>query len=169
MANGVKKLGPDGRLQSIPVKPGDPRSLSAAGIMTIFETRTGQLWIGTHGGGVNILDPLTGLVRQVPFGAGAISAASVSAIAEDRNGNLWIGTDGGGLDLVRADGTVVKVFRHDPDNPATLSANMVYAVAIDAQDQIWVGTDGGGLVRVVGSASSPDSIRFQTVSREQGL
>jgi signal transduction histidine kinase/ligand-binding sensor domain-containing protein/CheY-like chemotaxis protein len=169
MANGVKKLGPDGRLQSIPVRPGDPRSLSAAGIMTIFETRTGQLWIGTHGGGVNVLDPLTGLVRQLPFGAGAISAASVSAIAEDRNGNLWIGTDGGGLDLVRADGTVARVFRHDPDNPATLSANTVYSLAIDDQDRIWVGTDGGGLVRVVGSANSPDSIRFQTVSREQGL
>jgi len=169
MAAGLKKLGPDGRLQSIPVRPGDPRSLSAPGITTIFETRTGQLWIGTHGGGVNILDPLTGLVRQVPFGAGAISAASVIAIAEDRNGNLWIGTDGGGLDLVRADGTVVKVFRHDPDNPATLSANMVYALAIDAQDRIWVGTDGGGLVRVVGSANSPDSIHFQTVSRERGL
>ena len=169
MANGLKKLGPDGRLQSIPVRPGDPRSLSAAGITTIFETRTGQLWIGTHGGGVNVLDPLTGLVRQLPFGTGAISAASVLAIAEDRGGNLWIGTDGGGLDLVRADGTVVKVFRHDPDNPATLSANMVYALAIDAQDRIWVGTDGGGLVRVLGSASSPDSIRFQTVSREQGL
>jgi signal transduction histidine kinase/ligand-binding sensor domain-containing protein/CheY-like chemotaxis protein len=169
MSNGLKKLGPDGRLQSIPVKPGDPHSLSAAGIMTIFETRTGQLWIGTHGGGVNILDPLTGLVRQVPFGAGAVSAASIIAIAEDRNGNLWIGTDGGGLNLVRADGTVVKVFRHDPDNPATLSANMVYALAIDAQDRVWVGTDGGGLARVVGSANSPDSIRFQTVSREQGL
>jgi signal transduction histidine kinase/ligand-binding sensor domain-containing protein/CheY-like chemotaxis protein len=169
MTNGLTKLSPDGQLQSIPVRPGDPRSLSAAGIMTIFETRSGALWIGTHGGGANVLDPSTGLVRQLPFGAGAISAASVSAIAEDRSGNLWIGTDGGGLNLVRADGALVKVFRHDPDNPATLSANTVYALDIDAQNRIWVGTDGGGLARVVGSAASPDAIRFQTVSREQGL
>jgi signal transduction histidine kinase/ligand-binding sensor domain-containing protein/CheY-like chemotaxis protein len=169
MTEGVKKLGADGRLQSIPVQPGDPRSLSAAGIMTIFETHTGELWIGTHGGGVNVLDPSTGLVRQLPFGAGAISAASVSAIAEDRTGNLWIGTDGGGLDLLRADGTLVKVFRHDPDNPGTLSANTVYALEIDAQDRVWVGTDGGGLARVVGSAAAPGAIRFETVSREHGL
>ena len=169
MANGLKKLRPDGQLQSIPVKPGDSHALSTAGIGTIFETRTGELWIGTHGGGVNILDPSTGLIRQLPFGPGAISADSITAIAEDRSGNLWIGTDGGGLDLVRADGTVVKVFRHDPDDLATLSANTVYALAIDAQDRVWVGTDGGGLVRVVGSASSPESIRFQTISREQGL
>jgi len=88
-------------VQSIPVRPGDSRSLSAAGIMTIFETRAGQLWIGTHGGGVNVLDPLTGLVRQVPFGAGAVSAPSVTAIAEDRNGNLWIGSEKG-LDRLKA-------------------------------------------------------------------
>jgi len=169
MADGLKKLGPDGRVQSIPVRPGDSHSLSAAGIMTIFETRSGEVWIGTHGGGVNVLDPATGVVRQLPFGTGAISAASVSAIAEDRSGHLWIGTDGGGLNLLHADGTVVKVFRHDPDNPDTLSANTVYSLEIDAQDRVWVGTDGGGLARVVGSAAAPEAIRFRTVSREQGL
>jgi signal transduction histidine kinase/ligand-binding sensor domain-containing protein/CheY-like chemotaxis protein len=169
MTNGLKKLSPDGRLQSIPVEAGNPHGLSAAGIMTIFETHTGEIWIGTHGGGVNVLDPSTGLVRQLPFGAGAISAASVSTIAEDRTGNLWVGTDGGGLNLVRADGTVMKVFRHDPDNPDTLSANTVYVLESDVQGRIWVGTDGGGLGRVIGSAAAPDTIRFQTVSREQGL
>jgi len=169
MMNGLKKLGADGRLQSIPVQPGNTHGLSAPGIMTIFETSTGELWIGTHGGGVNVLDPSTGLIRQLPFGTGAISAASVGAIAEDHAGNLWVGTDGGGLNLLRADGTVIKVLRHDPDNPDTLSANTVYALESDSEGRIWVGTDGGGLARVIGSAAAPDAIRFQTVSREQGL
>ena len=172
MASGVKKLGPRGQLESVAVKPGDPHGTSAAGIMTIFETRTGELWIGTHGGGVNVLDPLTGLIRQLPFGPstpGAISSANVTSVAEDRSGNFWIGTDGGGLDLARADGTVVKVFRHDPADPTTLPVNTVYAVAVDARDRIWVGTDGGGLAQVIGSAAAPNSIRFETVSRTQGL
>ncbi len=171
-ASGVKKLGPTGQLESIPVKPGDPHGLSAAGIMTIFETRSGQIWVGTHGGGANVVDPTTGLIRQLPFGAaapGAISAANVSAIAEDKSGNLWIGTDGGGLDLARADGTVVKVFRHDPHDSSTLPANTVYALAVDAHERIWVATGGGGLARVVGTTAAPDAIRFEAVSREQGL
>jgi signal transduction histidine kinase/ligand-binding sensor domain-containing protein/CheY-like chemotaxis protein/HPt (histidine-containing phosphotransfer) domain-containing protein len=172
MTSGLEKLTPDGHLESIPVKRGDPRSLSDAGIMMIFEARNGQLWIGTHDGGANVLDPVTGLVRQLPYASpapGAVSAASVTAVAEDSNGNFWIGTDGGGLDLARPDGAVIKVFRHDPKNPASLPANTVYALDIDVEGRVWVGTDGGGLAQVVGTAAAPDSIRFQVTSLEQGL
>jgi signal transduction histidine kinase/ligand-binding sensor domain-containing protein/CheY-like chemotaxis protein/HPt (histidine-containing phosphotransfer) domain-containing protein len=172
MMSGLEKLSPDGHLQAIPVKRGDPRSLSDAGIMTIFETRNGQLWIGTHDGGANVLDPVTGLVRQLPYASaapGAVSASSVTAVAEDANGNLWIGTDGGGLDLARPDGAVIKVFRHDPQNSTSLPANTVYALDIDAEGRVWVGTDGGGLARVVGTAAVPDAIRFEVTSLEQGL
>jgi hypothetical protein len=94
----------------------------------IPETRTGQLWIGTHGGGVTVYP--TGrrvwCVRPV-VGAGAISACQRQCDCRGRKRQPLVGTDGEGLDLVRADGTVVKVFRHDPGNPATLSANTVYA------------------------------------------
>ncbi|HEY0766875.1 MAG TPA: two-component regulator propeller domain-containing protein [Steroidobacteraceae bacterium] len=171
--SGLRKLSADGRLAAIMVKPGDPRSLSAAGIMTIFETRNGAIWIGTHGGGANVLDPASGRIRQLPYGGagvpGAVSSPHVTAIAEDSRGNIWLGTDGGGLDLARADGTVIKVFRHDPRDPTTLPANTVYALAVDTRDRIWVATDGGGLALVQGSAAAPDAIRFKVISREEGL
>jgi signal transduction histidine kinase/ligand-binding sensor domain-containing protein/CheY-like chemotaxis protein/HPt (histidine-containing phosphotransfer) domain-containing protein len=171
MANGLKKLAADGRIESVAVKPGDPRATSAAGIMAITETRNGQIWIGTFGGGANVLDPATGIIRQLPFGPvpGAISAPNVTSIAEDANGNLWIGTDGGGLNLARADGTVIKVFQHDPHDATTFPANSIYAITVDAQGRVWAGTDQGGLVRAVGSADSPDSIRFEVVGRAEGL
>jgi signal transduction histidine kinase/ligand-binding sensor domain-containing protein/CheY-like chemotaxis protein/HPt (histidine-containing phosphotransfer) domain-containing protein len=172
MMSGLKKLSPDHHLESISVKRGDPRSLSDGGIMTIFETRNGQLWIGTHEGGANVLDPATGLVRQLPFASsapGAVSAASVTAVAEDANGNFWIGTDGGGLDLARPDGAVIKVFRHDAKDSASLPSNTVNALDIDVEGRVWIGTDSGGLVQAVGAAAAPDSIRFQAMSREEGL
>jgi signal transduction histidine kinase/ligand-binding sensor domain-containing protein/CheY-like chemotaxis protein/HPt (histidine-containing phosphotransfer) domain-containing protein len=172
MTKGLQKLTPDHRLQAIPVKAGDPRSLSAAGVMTIFEARDGRLWLGIHDGGANVLDPATGDIQQLPYATqapGAISAASVTAFAEDAGGNLWIGTDDGGLDLARADGRVVKVFRHDPADPASLPSNTVYALEVDADGRIWVATDGGGLAQVIGTPASPDAIRFKSLSREEGL
>jgi signal transduction histidine kinase/ligand-binding sensor domain-containing protein/CheY-like chemotaxis protein/HPt (histidine-containing phosphotransfer) domain-containing protein len=172
MRSGVKKLTPDHRLESVPVKAGDPHGLSAAGIMTIFESRDGRIWLGIHDGGANVLDPATGSIRQLPYSAdasGAISAASVTAFAEDSQGNMWIGTDDGGLDLARKDGTVVKVFRHNPADPSSLPSNTIYALEVDAQGRIWVATDSAGLARVVGSAAAPDAIRFKAISREEGL
>jgi signal transduction histidine kinase/ligand-binding sensor domain-containing protein/CheY-like chemotaxis protein/HPt (histidine-containing phosphotransfer) domain-containing protein len=173
MRNGLKKLAPDGHLESIPTQVGDPRSVSADGIMTIFESRNGLLWIGTHDHGANVLDPATGLIRQLPYGrtgvAGAISAGSVTAIAEDLKGNMWLGTEGGGLDLARADGTVTRVFRHDTKDPASISSNTIYAIAVDARGGVWVATEGGGLVHVVGSAESAGGIHFEIFTREQGL
>jgi signal transduction histidine kinase/DNA-binding response OmpR family regulator/HPt (histidine-containing phosphotransfer) domain-containing protein/streptogramin lyase len=139
--------------------------------MTIFEARSGQIWIGTNGGGANVLDPVTGLIRQLPYGTqpGAMSAPNVTAIAEDPSGNFWVGTDGGGLDLVRADGTVIKTFRHDPNDLTTLPADTVWALTVDERGRVWVGTDGGGLALVVGSATAADSIRFRIVSHDDGL
>ena len=172
MTSGLKKLGASGRLESIPVKRGDPHSTSGEGIQTIYEGRDGRIWLGVHDGGANVIDPVTGVIRQLPFGAserGAISAASVTAIAEDSQGNVWLGTDDGGLDLAKQDGTIVKVFRHDPADPASLPSNTVYALEVDAEGRIWVATDEGGLARVVGSSASPDSIRFRALSREEGL
>ncbi len=125
------------------MQPGDAGSLSAARILSILESRTGAIWIGTLGGGVNVLDPATRSVRQLPFGsgaAGAVSASDVTAIVEDAHGNVWLGTDGGGLNLARADGTVLHVFRNDPGNPATLPANTVYGLAVDADGRVWVAT-----------------------------
>src|SRR5258708_19367988 len=88
--------------------------------MTIFESRRGQIWVGTHGGGANVLDPASGLIRQLPYEAsrpGALSAANVSAIAEDPQGNLWFGTDGGGLDLARPDGPLLRLHPPHPAHP----------------------------------------------------
>ncbi|MEJ0039956.1 MAG: two-component regulator propeller domain-containing protein [Gammaproteobacteria bacterium] len=171
MADGLKRLTPDGRIESIPVKAGDTRATSAAGIMTVVESRDGRLWIGTFGGGANVLDPASGTVRQLPHdaGAGTLAGANVSAIAEDPSGNLWVGTDGAGLNLVRPDGSLIRTFRHDPNDAKTLPVNIVYSLAVDAKGRVWVGTDGGGLARVVGSAEAPAGIRFDAVTRAQGL
>jgi signal transduction histidine kinase/DNA-binding NarL/FixJ family response regulator len=171
MDKGVAMLDRSGRLHWIPVKRGDPHGLSAAGIMTIFEARDGQMWVGTYGGGVNIVDPATGLVRQLPYGSmpGAVSADAVTALAQDSQGYLWIGTDGGGLDLARPDGTVIKVFRHDTQDPSSLPANTVYALAVDSHDRVWVGTSDGGLALATAGGSAPQSIRFRTYSLGEGL
>jgi diguanylate cyclase (GGDEF)-like protein len=173
MTNGLFVLRASGQLESIPVKLDDPHGISAPGVRALFESRSGAIWIGTHGGGVNVLDPATRLVRQLPFGTspytGAIGFPHISAFAEDSHGSIWIGTDGGGLGLARPDGSIIRVFRHNPKDPRTLPANTVFALAVDSKDRVWVGTDGGGLAQVIGSPASAETIHFRVMTRDQGL
>jgi len=127
--------------------------------------------VGTHGGGANILDPLTRQVRQLPCDPsqpGGTGFLHVSAFAEDSHGNVWIGTDGGGLNLARPDGTVVQSFRHDPNNRQSLPANTVFTITVDPKDRVWVGTDGGGLAKVIGTPTTRAQ-STRVITREQGL
>jgi signal transduction histidine kinase/ligand-binding sensor domain-containing protein/CheY-like chemotaxis protein/HPt (histidine-containing phosphotransfer) domain-containing protein len=172
MTRGLKRLSKTGELVSITAKPGDPRSLSAGGIMALYEARNGQVWIGTFGGGVNLYDPATGTIRQLPHAdssVGATSSDNVTAIAEDEKGYMWFGTSGGGLDIAKPDGTVFKIFKNDPNVPASLPSNTIYGISVDKKHQVWIATDKGGAARVVGSPERPDDIEFDVRSRESGL
>ncbi len=169
-ANGLKSITPDGRLRSVPVKEGEHEATSAAGVMSLLQGRDGHIWIGTFGGGANVLDPASGRIRQLPIGGDdGIAGPNVTAIAEDRAGNIWLGTDGYGLTLVRPNGTVAAVFRHDRNDAQSLPADSIYALTLAADGTVWIGMEGGGLARVQGDAAQPKSLRFERVGRDEGL
>src|SRR5581483_4426248 len=109
MTAGLRSLSADGRFTRYPVLPGSERGLSAAGVMSVYAGPDGRIWIGTHGGGANVLDPKTGRIHQLPFesaAVGALSSRNVAGIIADAAGNVWLATDGGGLDLADASGYV---------------------------------------------------------------
>ena len=171
-ANGLERMSADGQITVIGAKPGDPHGLSAPGVAAIYEAKNGTLWIGTHGGGANILDPDTGIVRQLPAGSempGATSSKNITSFIEDAAGNVWMGTEDGGLDVANAQGAVLHSYKHDAANPASLSSNIVYALELDSNGAIWAATDGGGLDAVVGSSSHPNDVKFQSYSQAEGL
>ncbi len=168
---GIRSLSADGRLSAYGVAPGSDRGLSAPGIMSLYAARDGRIWIGTHGGGANVLDPSSGKVVQLPFesgDSGAVSSRNVTAFAEEASGNMWLATDGEGLDLADSSGHVLRVFRHVDEDAMSLPGNNVYGVTVDPSGQVWVATN-RGLARVLGRSAHPDAIRFETFGRAEGL
>jgi ligand-binding sensor domain-containing protein len=75
-----------------------------------------------------------------------LSHGWVRAILKDRRGFLWFGTADG---LSRFDGTEVRVFNHDPDDPGSLPGTHVTSLLEDDRGQFWVGLRGAsnGLAR----------------------
>jgi diguanylate cyclase (GGDEF)-like protein len=140
--------------------------------MSLFEDSGRRLWVGTFGGGLSQLDRATGAFTHYesdPTNPLKLASDRVTSVAEDPSGLLWVGTDGGGLHVLNPKTGTFFRLRHDPENSRSLSADTVYCIHIDAAGQVWIGTRGGGLDRVVGSATTPDTIRFSHLSEKDGL
>lgn len=69
-----------------------------------------------------------------------LSQAFVYAIAQDPDGFMWFGTQEG---LNRYDGTAIRVFRTDSNDPESLADDTIRSILIDASGSLWIGTDGG--------------------------
>ena len=108
----------------------------------LVEDPSGDLWIGTHGGGLNRLDRAKRHVHPLPAsGSNPASLGNdyVFAVLEDRDGTLWVGTYGGGLDRFdRATGTFTRYTVEDG-----LASDSVYGILEDAQGRLWISTNNG--------------------------
>ncbi|MCP4654409.1 MAG: SpoIIE family protein phosphatase [bacterium] len=141
---------------------GDPRSLGSDFVRCIYEDRHGRFWIGTHGGGLDRLDPATGHCvnfRHDPEDPGTLSSDHVFAIWEDAEGILWLGTYAGGLD--RFDPRTGRVRRYGEAHG--LPANLIYGVLGDEDGNFWLSSTKGL------SRFNPRTERFRTWDSRDGL
>lgn len=161
--------------------PNNPDGLKSNAVESIYEDRSGVLWIGLYRRGINklILKGSEGTEREkeqfihyrtIPNNPDSLSNNAVNAICEDRTGTLWAGTDGGGLNRIlppKQPGERLR-FRHflnQPGNPSSLSDNIVTCLCEDRQGVIWVGTYTGGLNRMTtgeAGAGEPVFTRYRS-------
>ncbi|WP_343328577.1 hybrid sensor histidine kinase/response regulator transcription factor [Polaribacter staleyi] len=82
-------------------------SLTKTAIKSLFIDKTGIVWIGTNGGGVNKFDPHKKQFTHIKnnLDPGSLSNDKVRAILEDSEQNLWMGTEGGGLNFLSKEDT----------------------------------------------------------------
>jgi PAS domain S-box-containing protein len=124
----------------------DPHSLSENTIRTLYQDRSGTLWIGTWTSGLERFDRNTESFthfRHNPDDPNSLGTDSVFAILEDRAGQIWLGTRGGGLDRFDPITQTFTHYRHDANNPQSLSNDKVFNLLEDHDGMLWVGTDGG--------------------------
>lgn len=115
----------------------------------LYEDTKGNIWIGTHGGGLNVLAPDSGIFthyRHNPDDSSTISSDIVGPIFEDSKGNFWVGSLGGLNKMDRESGTFTR-YQHNKDNKTSLPNNHVWDFFEDDNGYIWIGSFGGGVSR----------------------
>lgn len=78
------------------------QSLSKDNVKSLFIDRTGIVWAGADGGGVNKLDPQRKQFLHIKktLDRGSLANNNLRSMYEDSNGYLWIGSNGGGLNML---------------------------------------------------------------------
>lgn len=119
-------------------------------IILCMTERDSLIWAGTDGGGVNIIDPISGEIRVLSHIAGnpsSFPAHSVKSIYTDDYGNVWAGSVRDGLIRISNSGMKTYTDCHIGLD-AGLSNPTVLCLHQDKDSQyIWIGTDGEGLNR----------------------
>jgi ligand-binding sensor domain-containing protein len=102
-------------------------------VFSILETKNGDLWFGTIGGGVIRYSEN----RFVNFKAiDGLAGDNIESMMEDKDGNIWFGTDDG------VSRFSAKSFTSFTTNDG-LCGNSVNAITQDVSGKIWFGTDKG--------------------------
>jgi signal transduction histidine kinase/ligand-binding sensor domain-containing protein/ActR/RegA family two-component response regulator len=112
-------------------------------ISSIKEDKSGNLWIATSGGGLNMLDRSRRHFKSYvnkPNDSKSIAGNFINEIAIDKQNKLWLATTAG-LDVFDPEkGIVIAHYKSNPGKENSLTGDNINAVFCDRQNNIWAGT-----------------------------
>ena len=119
----------------------DLTSLSDAHVSYIFESQTGEIWLGMYEGGLSRLDRETGQFthyRHDPLNPQSISSDEITVIMQDHAGRMWLGTSEGLNLFDPQSGTATHYTVKDG-----LPNDVIYGIVEDDQGYLWLSTNYG--------------------------
>jgi PAS domain S-box-containing protein len=151
---GLNRLDPQtGTFTRYQHDPANPASLGNDDIMGLMVDASGVLWVGTWGGGLDLVDIQGDALLRFshhthnPFDAQSLSSDIAWSLLEDASGVFWVGTGNGGLNKLNPQVQQFGLYRNDPADPTSLGLDAVGPILEDPPGQVWIGTLGGGLDR----------------------
>jgi signal transduction histidine kinase/ligand-binding sensor domain-containing protein len=140
----------DGRvLQHLRHIPALANSLAGDAVRPLLLDRSGLLWIGTWGAGLqwfNGNNHMIRILRHHPSLAQGLSHPDVGSILELANGQILVGTNGNGIDIF--DRHLGLVGGHRAGLAGNLPDASIRALIQSADGTLWAGTKQAGVVRL---------------------
>jgi len=141
--NGVYTL----KLTEFPNRSLSSAQLSYPIVRSLLVTRSGDVLVGTKGGGIDIFDAEGNHIREISTKNG-LSNNSVLSFLEREDGTIWVGTDGKGVDIMASDYKTIRNFPRDFKSSNTLEFGSVYRILQNSDQRIYMGTSGYGVIMV---------------------
>lgn len=127
--------------------PGNASSLPTNQLWSVFQTRSGDIWVGTDKHGISRYLPSDQAFEHVVSGDSSdqIPIGPIFDFSEDPSGGLWLSVYNNGVCRVDPKGKPFTLYKRRADQRNGLSVNMISAIHADKKGRIWLATNGGGL------------------------
>jgi DNA-binding response OmpR family regulator/ligand-binding sensor domain-containing protein/two-component sensor histidine kinase len=160
--------------------PGDIYSLSGNAVYSIFQDSGGNIWIGTYGGGLNLVSPPLeqkpqffnhrNNFKNYPLDNGR----QIRFITEDTiHHNICVGTTIGMIlfktDFLSPEAIKYRYYSHSPGDKRSLSNNDIHCIKISRSGEMYIATYGGGLNRVTEFDENGFPKHFKSYTKRDGL
>lgn len=157
--------------------PTDLYSLSNNSIYSMFQDKKKRIWVGTYGGGLNLVDPEKegrffshrNNLKNYPNQFGS----QVRIISSDKQGNICIGTTFGLImfspefDSVGA--IEYKSYTRAPNDNNSLSGNDIYDICTTKTGETYLATFGGGINKITEVDKKGFPLHFTSFTTKNGL
>lgn len=142
--------------------PGQENSLVRNHVSALAEDKQGNIWIGTPDGGIQRLNPMTGLFAAYSANTADLSSDHIASLCIGKDDVLWVGTAQGlsVLDLATQKITKLMGTKSGKAHFSNQSINQVYE---DSRGLMWIGTREGLNVY------NPKTDELNILGVEQGL
>lgn len=110
-------------------------------VLTLFQDRSDNIWIGTDGGGACKLRNRSNIFKSFTYENSNLSSGHVLSLLEDSKGRIWIGTKGGGLNELK--GQEIVHHKEIYDQIKDERANDIHTIYQDFNGVIWFGSNYG--------------------------
>ena len=145
------------RYKSIDFESLDFLRLKNNSVKSIYVDNTGNLWVGTNGGGIYKKTNSNynfNHFNKNRYG-NSLSSNKIRSLLEDQFGNLWVGTEGGGVNFLSNNHTNYEHFNSFTISKSKkgISSKNVFSITENILNEnnsiLWFSTENGGLNKLL--------------------
>lgn len=165
------------RLENFKYNPNDIYSLSDNNVYSILQDKKGRIWIGTYGGGLNMIDNHNSIrfinhrnnLKKYPIETGS----QIRILSTDKTGNILVGTTVGLIVFSSVFDSPEKVdfrtYQRMPNDDNSISGNDIFDICTTKNGETYLASFGSGLNHITETDAKGFPVKFKTYTSKNGL